>query len=146
MVKVNPHALEGARGLRIGIVPASHTETDMPYVDEKRNLVVCPLLHDGNFMQAFYEGWQVVQTFLAADASLPPEVALPRPPMRQVARMLVDRRDFPVLDVVEAMGPLAQPELLETHDKQADLVLTRGENPEIQTLLAPQARAIPKRR
>ncbi len=91
-VKSNAARLEGARGLRVGIVPASETETDAPYMDERRNLAVCPLLHDGNFMQLFYEGWQVVQTFLAADAHLPSEAALPRPPMRQVARMLDDRR------------------------------------------------------
>ena len=28
--------------------------------------------------------------------------------------MLAERREFPVLDVIEALAPLAQPELLET--------------------------------
>jgi hypothetical protein len=122
-VKVNPNSLEGARGLRVGIVPASHTETDRPYMDERKNLIVGPLLHDGNFMQTFFEGWQVVQTFLAADAHLPGEVDLPRPPMREVARMLEDRRDFPVVDVVTALTALAQPELLMTQDNRLSLSL-----------------------
>lgn len=144
-VKPNPNALEGARGLRIGIVPASHRETDRPYLDERKNLIVCPLLHDGSFMQVFYEGWQVVQTFLAADARVPSEAALPRPPLREVARMPQDRRDFPVLEVVAALAPLAQPELLETEDKHADLVLTRGDDLEVQAVIAPEAsRLTPK--
>jgi hypothetical protein len=141
-VKINPAALEGARGLRVGIVPASHTETDAPYKDDRRNLVVCPLLHDGNFMQVFYEGWQIVQAFLAADAKLPSEAALPRPPMREVARMLADRREFPVVDVHHALAAFAQPELLETAERTADLVLTRGETVEVQSVLVPQAAQI----
>jgi hypothetical protein len=145
-VKVNPARLEGARGLRVGIVPASHTETDAPYVDNQRNLVVCPLLHDGNFMQVFYEGWQVVQAFLDADGDMPTEVALPRPPMREAARMLVDRRDFAVLDVHEALAAFAQPELLITEEQQADVELNRGERPEMQKVVVPEAMQIPERR
>jgi hypothetical protein len=141
-VKSNPTSLEGARGLRLGIVPASHTETDVPYMDEKRNLAVCPLLHDGNFMQVFYEGWQVAQAFLSADAQMPAEVVLPRPPMREVARMLVDRRDYPVLDVVEAFEAFAQPELLDTESQQAEVVITRGGGAEMRTVLAPEAQQV----
>ena len=81
-------------------------------LDESKNLVICPLLHDGDFMQLFYEGWQIVQAFIASDAGLPKEVMLPRPSHREVARMLRDRREFPVVDVVEALRPFAQPELL----------------------------------
>ena len=104
-------------------------------MDDKRNLAVCPLLHDGNFMQVFYEGWQVAQAFLRADAKMPPEVALPRPPMRELARMLVDRRAYPVLDVVDAFEAFAQPELLATQSQQAQVVQTRGET-EMRTVLA----------
>ncbi len=141
-VKVNPAALEGAPGLRVGIVPASHTETDAPYRDEQRNLVVCPILHDGSFMQIFYEGWQVVQAFLAADANMPSEAALPRPPMREAARMLVDRRDFPVLEVHEALAAFAQPELLITEEQQAAVNLRRGGIPEMQKVVVPEAQTI----
>lgn len=123
-------------------MPASHTETDAPYKDEKRNLIVCPLLHDGNFMQIFYEGWQVVQTFLAADARVPSEAALPRPPMREVARVLEDRRDFPIPEIVDqALSPLAQPHLLDTEDEQAE-VSTKGPDAEIQAVIAPEAAQI----
>jgi hypothetical protein len=139
-VKVNRKRLEGARGLRVGIVPASERETDKPYKDDHRNLVVCPLLHDGDFMEVFYQGWEVVRTFLAADALVPPEAALPRPPMRQVARMLEDRRDYPLMDVVHGLESLAQPELLDTDARQGAVELRRGGMPETRSVVAPQAR------
>jgi hypothetical protein len=140
-VKSNPRGLEPGRGLRIGIVPASEAETDMPFKDDQRNMVVCPLLHDGNFMQVFYEGWQVAQAFLAADAHLPSEAALPRPPMRQMARVLEDAREFPVLAVVDqTLPPLAQPELLDTEQETAEVELTNDVAPEMQTVIAPEPR------
>lgn len=140
-VKSNPSSLEPARGLRVGIVPASHTESDRPYMDDRRNLAVCPLLHDGNFMQVFYEGWHVVQAFLAADAHVPSEVALPRPPMRQVARILEDSREFSVVSVVdETLLPLAQSELLDTEEEQAEIELVSSVAPEMQTVIAPEPR------
>lgn len=80
-VKINPSHLEGARGLRIGIVPAREGATDVVRKDEARNLVICPLPHDGAFMQVFYQGWVVVQQFIAADAYVPKEVFLPPVPL-----------------------------------------------------------------
>jgi len=138
-VKVNPSQLEGARGLRLGIVPATDTATDAPYLDERRNLVVCPLLYDGNFMQVFFAGWRIVQAFLTADAKMPEAVALDRPPEREVARVLAERRNYPVVDVVEALGAFAQPELLKTEPQQASVVLTRGDQIEMPTVIAPEA-------
>jgi len=76
-VKINPKALEGANGLRVGIVPASEGRSDKIRTDDSKNLIVCPLPYDGSFMEAFYYAWNIVQQFLAADAKLPKEVALP---------------------------------------------------------------------
>lgn len=115
--------------MRVGIVPVKQGESDAVYRDEAKNLVVCPLLHDGSFMEVFYAGWILVQQFIAADAKVPKEASLPRPAEREVARQLAIRRKFPVVDVVEALRPLAQPELLETKEQQADLVSTRGGQP-----------------
>jgi hypothetical protein len=126
-VKNNPAQLEGAQGLRVGIIPTRQGRTDRVRLDESKNLVICPLLHDGDFMQSFYEGWQIVQAFIASDANLPKEVMLPRPAHREVARMLRDRRDFPVVDVVEALKPFAQPELLQTNNKEVGLHTIKGE-------------------
>lgn len=141
-VKINPAHLEGARGLRIGIVPAREGRSDAIRHDAARNLVICPLPHDGAFMEVFYQGWGVVQQFMAADAQLPNEVSLPRQAERQVARYLEDRREFSVLEVIDALGPLAQPELLETQERDAALVSRRETPVEVETgtVLAPMAR------
>jgi hypothetical protein len=43
-VRSNRLKLEGARFLRVVIVPASETGTDAPYTDDERNLAALPLL------------------------------------------------------------------------------------------------------
>ena len=141
-VKINAAQLEGARGLRIGIVPTRAGRNDRIQMDDRKNLVICPLPHDGSFMEVFYQGWGVVQQFIAADASLPREVALPRQTDRQVAQHLVDRRDFPVREVIDALGPLAQPELLRTESQDASLISRRETEQEVETgaVVAPMAR------
>lgn len=123
-VKINPSALEGAAGLRVGVVPADQGKSDRLYLDERKNLVVCPLPYDGSFVETFYMAWEVVTAFMDADATLPKPVALPRPSARTVARYLADRRDFPVVDVLDALGPLSQPELLRTATDSAQVVLS----------------------
>lgn len=137
-VKINPKDLEGARGLRLGIVPSRQGKSDKIIKDEQKNLVVCPIPHDAAFMEVFYQGWGIVQQFIAADARLPKEVALPRPPERQVARYLEDRRDYPVLDVIDALKPLSQPELLETTTRQATVAADQEGSFRIGALIAPQ--------
>lgn len=141
-VKINERQLEGARGLRIGIVPMHEGSNDAIRRDDDKNLIVCPLPHDGSFMQVFYQGWGVVQQFIAADGHIPREVALPRPAERQVARYLEDRRNFPVVDVLGALVPLSQPQLLRTEEQDAELVSRREETPEVETgaVIAPIAR------
>ena len=54
---------------------------------------MCPIPHDGAFMQKFYEAWRIVRAFLDADAKMPPAAALPRPEERYVADILTQRRD-----------------------------------------------------
>src|SRR5262245_79209 len=127
-VKINPGQLEGAAGLRIGIVPTRQGQSDRVHHDESKNLVVCPLHHDGDFMQVFYEGWRIVQAFLEADARIPKEVFLPRPVDREVARILEERREFPVLDVVDAIRVFGQPGLLSTDDAEVGFQVLKGES------------------
>lgn len=88
--------------------------------------------------------WEVVTAFLFADALVPKEVALPRPAARTVARYLADRREFPVVDVVEALASLSQPELLQTQMESAGIVLAGGTSETIETsaVLAPVARLV----
>jgi len=137
-LKINRNLLEGARGLRLGIIPASEGESDAIMKDESKNLVVCPLPYDRSFMQAFYQAWEVVVQFLSADAKVPAEAYLPRPPSRQVARYLADRREFPVIEVIKALEPLAQPHLLQTKKKLIELVETAKKSTETTSaVLAP---------
>lgn len=139
-VKVNRQHLEPAKGLRIGIIPSRGGARDPIVRDEQRNLILCPLPHDESFMQIFYEGFAIVQSFIRAHAAMPGEVALPRPAMRQVARELAQRREFPVLAVVDALEALAQPELLATDARNA-VVQTPANQIATGAVLAPVPRS-----
>jgi len=132
-VKINPAQLESAPGLRIGIVPARDKSSDTIYRDQNRNLIVCPLPYDHEFMEIFYDGWSVAQQFIKADAHVPKEVYLSRNTLRQVALYLAERREYPVVDVLEALKPLSQPELLKTEAQVAQLVSRRETDPAVET-------------
>jgi len=134
-LKINKTQLEGAKGLRLGIIPAAEGESDAISYDNRKNLVICPLPYDRSFMQVFYQAWEVVIQFLAADAKVPTEARLPRPPSRQVARYLFDRRNFPVVDVIDALGPLSQPDLLRTEEQKVKIVKTRETDSETTSAL-----------
>lgn len=118
-VKINPTQLEAANGLRVGIVPAAQGGSDKVRKDEKRNLIICPMPYDQSFMETFLNGWGIVQQFIHADGRTPREVYLPIPSHRQVCRELVSRAEFPVVDVIAALQPLAQPHLLTTRTTTA---------------------------
>jgi hypothetical protein len=113
-VKINPSQLEPAPGLRIAILPSLSGWSDAIRHDEQKNLVICPMPHDGSFMQVFYEGWRIVQALCEKDFNMPREVDIPHPTHREVARVFVERRDFPVADVIAATRKFAQPDLLIT--------------------------------
>lgn len=136
-VKINPRQLEGAHGLRLAIVPSQQGRNDAIRRDDQRNLIVVPLPYDGSFMEVFYQGWQIVQQFINADAKVPREVFLPRPADRQVCRYLEERREYPIVDVLQALRPLAQPELLATEEQNIDIQLRRGTESNTGLLIAP---------
>lgn len=138
-VKINPRNLEGANGLRVGIVPASQGRSDSIRKDESKNLIVCPLPYDSSFMEIFYHSWTIVQTFLKSDARLPREVELPSGSHRQVARYLEERRNFPVVDVVDAMSKISQPHLLDTNKKQVSFVVRGEEESLVDSIISPIA-------
>lgn len=141
-VKINPTKLEGANGLRVGIVPAREGMSDSIRKDDGKNLIVCPLPYDGSFMEAFYHAWNLVQQFFAADAKLPKEVALPNGSHRQIARWLEERRSFPVVEVVEAMAPISQPELLQTDETEVDFFVKSQEQSKTYSIISPVAKKI----
>lgn len=139
-VKINPAQLEGAAGLRVGIVPTKQGKSDRVRIDAGRGLVICPLHHDADFMQTFYEGWRIVQAFIGADAQVPKEVVLPRPVDREICRMLAERREFPAVDVIEALKTFSQPELLATVSDYVELEEVKGGG-DTSTILAPISKA-----
>lgn len=141
-VKINPRQLEGARGLRVAIIPSQQGQNDRIQVDEAKNLVVCPLPYDAAFMELFYVAWGIVQQFIAADAKIPKEVSLPIASHRMVARLLEDRRGFPLLDVIESLVPLAQPELLMTNEALIPAESIGPAAAEVSTVIAPVSREI----
>lgn len=140
-IKINAQHLEGAKGLRVGIVPTREGTTDRIRQDERNNLIICPLPYDGGFMETFYSGWQIIKQFIAADAKVPHEVALPRQIDRHVARLLEERREFNVVDIIAALGALSQPELLVTEARPAELVSRREGTVTVETgaMVAPVA-------
>jgi hypothetical protein len=141
-VKINPNHLEAARGLRIGIVPSQHGRNDRIRVDGGKNLVICPLPYDGAFMELFYVAWGIVQQFIAADAHTPRDVNLPIPSHRMVAKLLEDRRNFPLVDVIEALVPLAQPELLATEETVLEADTAGTATAIVDTVIAPVSREV----
>lgn len=138
-VKINPGQLEPAKGLRVGIVPSRELKTDKVRFEESKNLVVCPLPFDGSFMEIFYIAWGIVQQFIAADAYVPKPASLPVAQHRTVARLLEERRDFSVLEVVEALKPLSQPELLASNTEEKPAEKTSGDKALVDTVIAPVA-------
>lgn len=139
-LKINPAQLEGAKGLRIGIVPATQGRSDKVALDEKKNIMVCPIPYDGSFMELFYISWGIVQQFIASDAKMPKEVCLPVPADRQAARELEIRREFPIVDVVDALEPLSQPNLTARTKKDIDISVEKaGESMLNDAIVAPVA-------
>lgn len=137
-VKINPKDLEAASGLRIAIVPSLSGQSDAIRLDEQKNLVICPMPHDGSFMQVFYEGWRIVQTLCETDFKTPKEVDIPSPVHREVARIYTERRTFPVLEVVGAVRKFGQPELLSTSDETVSSVPFYGRaEPGTSTVISP---------
>lgn len=112
-VKVNADALEGARGLRIGIYPQRNPK-DRPRKDDTLNLIRLPLPYDGAFMEVYYKSFFLTRAFIKADAKVPPPVALPDSEDRLVTSELERRREFPILDVLDVLRGMAQPDLIES--------------------------------
>ncbi|MGB2517829.1 hypothetical protein [Shewanella algae] len=136
-VKINPNSLEGAEGLRVGIVPSVFGQSDLIKYDYNKNLVVCPLPYDASFMEIFYHAWGIVSQFIAADAFTPKDVSLPSPLHRLVAEELSKRREFGVLEVIQGLEAIAQPHLLQPSTSQADVQEVDSQNMKTDSLISP---------
>lgn len=141
-IKVNANDLRAARGLRVGIVPTRQGKKDRVVKDDAKNLVVCPLPYDGSYMELFFSGWRIVQQFVAADARLPDEDALPLPHERQVARELAMRRESALLRVVEVLEVQAQPGLIDSTEYKAEVTSERA--PEVAAVAESALAPVPR--
>lgn len=141
-VKINPKQLEAANGLRVGIVPVRAGQSDLVRKDDSKNLIICPLHHDYSFMQSFYEAWRTVQAFISADAQIPKEVVLPDPVQREVCRILAERREFSVLEVIEAIEAFGQRNLVQSTVVEVDSDLGQS-NGLTEMMIAPRGLDIP---
>ena len=111
-IKINVEQLVGARGLRLGIYPKKNAN-DNPRKDDDLNLIRIPLPYDGAFMEAFYKSFYLVRAFLKADARVPPPISLPDAEDRFITKELELRRDFPVIDVLDVIEDMSQPDLFD---------------------------------
>lgn len=121
-VKVNPAALEGAKGLRVGIVPANIPK-DGPKLEDQRNLIVCPLHYDGQFVEILPRvgRGEAVPRCRRQDAAACRATALRRSWCRRQPRSAAE---VPRLEGDRGLGPIAQPELLETQEKKVSVILS----------------------
>jgi len=106
--------LNAAKSPHIAIIPSIKGRSDVVRRGEQKNLVICPVPRDGSFVQIFHAGWRIVQALCAGDFKMPGAGDIPSPLHREVARIYAERREFPIVDVVEAIRKFAQPELLTT--------------------------------
>lgn len=137
-VKYNAFRLEAAPGLRIAIVPTQSGRSDSIRLDEMKRLVVCPIPHDASFMQTFHEGWRIVQALCETNFKMPKDVDIPNPIHREAARVFVERRDFPVAEVIAATEKFAQPHLLETRTENVPAESFQGAaSPGTNTIVGP---------
>jgi hypothetical protein len=59
-VKTKQKDLEGAKGLRIGLIPCESGKSDKVVKDDGKNLIICPLPYDGEFVELFFTAWNIV--------------------------------------------------------------------------------------
>src|SRR5215471_9055066 len=101
-IHMSPPPLRAVEAPRIAIVPSMTGRSDAIRLDEQKNTVICPLPHDGSFIQIFHEGWQIVQALCASDFTMLSPLDIPSPVHREVA----------VMEVIQATRKFAQPGLL----------------------------------
>ena len=111
-LKVRKEDLESASGLRIAMYPEP-SNRESPKLDEERNLVLCPLPYGGEFMQLFGASFQILKQIIHSRGVQPSRVQLVYEDDQIVAKWLVDRKQFPVLEIIQALEPIQQKDLIE---------------------------------
>lgn len=114
-VKSNPRELKCAKGLAIGIIPSSWFGNQSCQINKTKDMIICPLLSDYNFMSLFNSAWQIVQNFIQSDAKIPHESLIHDGSEMRIYNRLEKNRDVPVLELVDDdLKQLAQPDFIST--------------------------------
>lgn len=108
--------LEAAPGLRIGLFPEERPGQGPGFDEKNPTLILCPLPYSGDFMQLFGASFQILKQIIAKKGQQPGRAALVYEDDQAVAKWLVDRSGYPVMDILEALEPLKQPGLLSERD------------------------------
>jgi hypothetical protein len=61
-----------------------------------------------------------------------------------VAKILDERREYPIVDVIEGLAAIAQPQLLQTKEKNISTTPQREGAAIVETLIAPVSRILKK--
>jgi hypothetical protein len=83
---------------------------------------------------------ELFRLFLHEDGRMPREVVLPNPVHREICRILVERVEYPVIDVIDALHFFVQPELLDNSNEKVDLVDING-NSSMDMVISPISRS-----
>lgn len=136
-VKINPKQLESARGLRLAIIPSRQGKGDRIYKHDTKNLIICPVPYDQSFMEIFYEGWDIVKKFIDARGNIPREIDLSASLDRTICKHLVDRKKFPVLEVVEYLKRMGQPHLMAVENTDVVITSTSEQEMKLNRIVTP---------
>jgi len=110
-LKTRKEAFEAAPGLRIGMYPEADKKKKV-VIDSAKNLIMCPLPYNGDFMQLFGASFAIVKQIIAAHCNQPSRVALYYEDDQAVAKYLVDRKEFTVKAILESLEAIKQVGLL----------------------------------
>lgn len=137
-VKINKKDLEGAQGLRLAVVPSKQGISDKIVLDTGKNLIVVPVPYDLDFMELFLTAIQTIKFVFSRDARMPTEAEVPSSSARALAKTLVDRREAPVLELIEALAIICQPDLLRKEEDDASTDIYRAsDDQDLEALLTP---------
>jgi len=112
-LKINKDQLVGDIGLRVGMYPEKK-KGEKPVYNEKLNLIMCPLPYDGLFMEMFYKSFFIIRAIVGSDCNMPKPIDLPDSGDRLIAGELIKIKEYPAVEVIDAIRRKGQPNLVTT--------------------------------
>lgn len=126
-IKTNPGQIEEAPGLRIALYSDKNPKSE-PY-KHSNNLIYCPLSYDSDFMELFGASFAIAKHIINSKGKMPSRAALYYADDAAVAKWLTDRSRFPLLEILDALEALKQPDLLSAPQSIDDGLVIRKATP-----------------